>query len=229
MRSGGGRHCSRALAGADENTSDAMGCFIINCDRLREEIGATVLGVHHTPSGGQKPRGSTVLEYGSEIRMAAQQGRERSVCAVDLCISRMPTSGEEMMFGLHRSWLVTMTMARMSRAPWSPRQRFRSRGARQTAKSNRSTAAHPARASERSCRHQTVGIHDRRVQRAVHQEWRRRCRQARKQSTCPVQRSPHSARQQGDDQHRRGHDPAGYARPMINRSGKVNPCAHPCS
>jgi RecA-family ATPase len=43
---------SRALAGADENTSDAMGCFIVNCDRLREEIGATVLAVHHTPRGG---------------------------------------------------------------------------------------------------------------------------------------------------------------------------------
>jgi hypothetical protein len=41
---------SRAIAGANENAPDDMGKFVLNCDRLREETGATVLGVHHTMS-----------------------------------------------------------------------------------------------------------------------------------------------------------------------------------
>jgi hypothetical protein len=64
---------SRALAGANENGPDDMGKFVLNCDRLREETGATVLGVHHTPKGGTEPRGHTCLKNGSEIRMLAEK------------------------------------------------------------------------------------------------------------------------------------------------------------
>jgi hypothetical protein len=78
-----------------------MGCFIVNCDRLREETGATVLGVHHTPRGGAKPRGSTVLEYGSEIRMAA---RKVAAGLFAMAIEHLKDgeAGGEFMFSLHR-------------------------------------------------------------------------------------------------------------------------------
>jgi AAA domain len=64
---------SRAIAGANENAPDDMGKFVLNCDRLREEIGATVLAVHHTPKGGTEPRGHSCLKNGSEIRILAEQ------------------------------------------------------------------------------------------------------------------------------------------------------------
>jgi hypothetical protein len=64
---------SRAIAGANENAPDDMGKFVLNCDRLREETGATVLGVHHTPKGGTEPRGHSCLKNGSEIRMMAEK------------------------------------------------------------------------------------------------------------------------------------------------------------
>jgi hypothetical protein len=92
---------SRALAGADENASNAMGCFIVNCDRLREETHATVLAVHHTPRDGTRPRGSTVLEYGSEIRMAARK-IATGLFALSLEHLKDGEAGEELMFSLHR-------------------------------------------------------------------------------------------------------------------------------
>ena len=45
----------------------------INCDRLREDLGATVLAVHHTPKGGDTPRGHTSLKNGAEIRLLARK------------------------------------------------------------------------------------------------------------------------------------------------------------
>lgn len=39
---------SRALAGGDENASTDMGAFILNVDRLRAEVRATALVIHHT-------------------------------------------------------------------------------------------------------------------------------------------------------------------------------------
>jgi AAA domain len=64
---------SRAIAGANENAPDDMGRFVLNCDLLREETGASVLGVHHTPKGGTEPRGHGCLKNGSEIRMMAEK------------------------------------------------------------------------------------------------------------------------------------------------------------
>jgi RecA-family ATPase len=64
---------SRALAGGDENSPSDMGNFVSNCDRLREDTGATVLGVHHTPKGGTDPRGHSCLKNGSEVRMLAKK------------------------------------------------------------------------------------------------------------------------------------------------------------
>src|SRR5918996_1178461 len=64
---------SRALAGGDENAPGDMGNFVANCDQLREDTRATVLGVHHTPKGGTDPRGHSCLKNGSEVRLFAKK------------------------------------------------------------------------------------------------------------------------------------------------------------
>jgi hypothetical protein len=46
---------SRALAGGDENGSDAMGQFVAACDAIKRHVGGALLGVHH--SGKDKDRG----------------------------------------------------------------------------------------------------------------------------------------------------------------------------
>lgn len=53
---------SRALAGGDENSQEAMGQFVAACDEIKRHAGGALLGVHH--SGKDKDRGmrgSTVL------------------------------------------------------------------------------------------------------------------------------------------------------------------------
>jgi hypothetical protein len=78
-----------------------MGSFVANCDRLREEIGATVLAVHHTPRGGSKPRGHTSLEYGSEIRMAAGKVA-KGLFKLSLEHLKDGEEGEEILFNMHK-------------------------------------------------------------------------------------------------------------------------------
>ena len=51
---------SRVLPGADENLQKDMTVFVGACDRLRQQFGAAVLGVHHTNKAGEM-RGSSVL------------------------------------------------------------------------------------------------------------------------------------------------------------------------
>jgi hypothetical protein len=64
---------SRALAGADENAPGDMGKFVGNCDRLREELGAAIVAVHHTPKGGDTPRGHSALKNGADVRLRASR------------------------------------------------------------------------------------------------------------------------------------------------------------
>jgi hypothetical protein len=52
---------SRVLPGADENLQKDMTLFIQGCDLVRQEFGATVIGVHHTSRQGTL-RGSTVFD-----------------------------------------------------------------------------------------------------------------------------------------------------------------------
>ena len=53
---------SRALAGGNENSSEDMGSFIANCDRIREATGAHILIIHHKPKGNNNtPRGHSSL------------------------------------------------------------------------------------------------------------------------------------------------------------------------
>jgi hypothetical protein len=88
---------SRALAGGNENGPEDMGAFVANCDRLREETGATVLGVHHTPSRGETPRGHTSLKNASEVRMLARK-RAPGLFALELQHLKDSQSGDELLF-----------------------------------------------------------------------------------------------------------------------------------
>lgn len=53
---------SRALAGGDENGSDAMGQFVSACDAIKKHAGGALIGVHHSGKDKEKGmRGSSVL------------------------------------------------------------------------------------------------------------------------------------------------------------------------
>jgi hypothetical protein len=51
---------SRVLPGAEENLQRDMTLFIAACDNIRQQFGATVIGIHHTSRAGNM-RGSTVM------------------------------------------------------------------------------------------------------------------------------------------------------------------------
>lgn len=67
VRGAGRRPClviidtvSRAMPGADENLQKEMTLFVRACDKIKEDFGCAVLGVHHAGKNGDM-RGSTVL------------------------------------------------------------------------------------------------------------------------------------------------------------------------
>lgn len=59
---------SRALAGGDENGSDAMGQFVAACDAIKRYAGGALIGVHH--AGKDKDRGMR----GSSVLLGACDG-----------------------------------------------------------------------------------------------------------------------------------------------------------
>ncbi|PZU95642.1 MAG: hypothetical protein DI527_00405 [Chelatococcus sp.] len=70
---------ARALAGGNENASDVMGAFVINCGKLQEATGAAVLGVHHGGKEvGRGPRGHEALhgaaDFEIEVAGATDEG-----------------------------------------------------------------------------------------------------------------------------------------------------------
>lgn len=68
---------SRAMAGGDENSPEAMTSFIGNCDTVREALGAHVLLVHHTGKDtGRGARGHSSLRAAldTEIELSAPEG-----------------------------------------------------------------------------------------------------------------------------------------------------------
>jgi hypothetical protein len=68
---------SRALAGGDENSQEAMGQFVSACDAIKAHAGGALLGVHH--SGKDKDRGmrgSTVLLGACDAVMKATKSEQ---------------------------------------------------------------------------------------------------------------------------------------------------------
>jgi hypothetical protein len=63
---------SRALAGGDENSPADMGALVRNADLIREETGATVDLIHHSPlSDSERSRGHQALNNASEVRLCS--------------------------------------------------------------------------------------------------------------------------------------------------------------
>lgn len=61
---------ARALAGGNENASDVMGAFIINCGKLQSATGAAVIGVHHGgKEAGRGPRGHEGLHGAADFEL----------------------------------------------------------------------------------------------------------------------------------------------------------------
>lgn len=59
---------SRAMAGANENSQEDTSAFNAMVEHIQREMGAAVLGIHHTGRGDQtRARGSTVLEADADM------------------------------------------------------------------------------------------------------------------------------------------------------------------
>jgi hypothetical protein len=117
---------SRALAGGDENAPKDMGSFVLNCDRLREQTGATVLGVHHTPANGDNPRGHTSLKNGSGVRMRASKAAT-GLFKLKLDHLKDGAAGEELMLSCRPPSSAPTMMTRKSPAAWLSRAARKSR------------------------------------------------------------------------------------------------------
>lgn len=65
---------SRALAGGNENAPDVMGSFVRNCETLRRSIeGMSVIGVHHSPIDGSRPRGHSLLHGAADLEIEVRK------------------------------------------------------------------------------------------------------------------------------------------------------------
>jgi len=70
---------SRALAGGNENASDVMGAFVINCGRLQEETSSAVIGVHHGgKEAGRGPRGHEALHGAADFEIEVAGATDES-------------------------------------------------------------------------------------------------------------------------------------------------------
>lgn len=68
---------SRALAGGDENSQEAMGQFVSACDAIKAHAGGALLGVHHSGKDKERGmRGSTVLLGACDAVMKAEKDEQ---------------------------------------------------------------------------------------------------------------------------------------------------------
>ncbi len=60
---------ARCSVGLKENDATDQGQVVAGIDRIREETGAAVIEIHHTPRGEERERGSTALRAGTDTMM----------------------------------------------------------------------------------------------------------------------------------------------------------------
>jgi DNA primase catalytic core len=69
---------ARVLAAGNENSSEVMSAFVANCDRLREQLGVAVVGIHHGgKEAGRGPRGHEALHGACDLEievLASEEG-----------------------------------------------------------------------------------------------------------------------------------------------------------
>lgn len=90
---------SRAMAGGNENSSDDMGSFVRNCDRIRQVTGAHVLIVHHSgkdKAAGSRGHSSLLGAVDTEIEVKGDATRTATVTK-----QRDRPSGQTYSFTLH--------------------------------------------------------------------------------------------------------------------------------
>jgi hypothetical protein len=69
---------SRALAGADENSQEAMSEFVAACDGIKAHAGGALIGVHHSGKDKEKGmRGSTVLLGACDAAIRIEKADDR--------------------------------------------------------------------------------------------------------------------------------------------------------
>lgn len=92
---------SRALAGADENDSKAMGGAVAALDRIREGSGACVLSVHHSgkdPSRGA--RGHSLLRCALDTEIEVTRVQDSPIGSIRIAKSRDFSDGDKYRFEL---------------------------------------------------------------------------------------------------------------------------------
>ena len=65
---------NRALAGGDENSSEDMGAFIKNVEKIKEAVQATVIAVHHKNASGTRERGHSSLRGALDFLIEVERG-----------------------------------------------------------------------------------------------------------------------------------------------------------
>jgi AAA domain len=70
---------ARCTVGADENSAQMMGMAISRLQRIQEELGATVLVVHHLTKSGQWERGSSTLRAATDTVIVIRPERNNTI------------------------------------------------------------------------------------------------------------------------------------------------------
>jgi len=63
---------NRMLGGGDENSSSTMQAFVTACGVIKDQLGAAVIGVHHTPAGAEKARGHGSLHGATDAEIVVR-------------------------------------------------------------------------------------------------------------------------------------------------------------
>lgn len=94
---------SRAIAGGNENSPDAMGAFVANCDRIRQETQAHVCIVHHSGKDTAKgARGHSLLRAATDTEIEIKKDEATSTATARLSKQKDGEEGDEFAFTLER-------------------------------------------------------------------------------------------------------------------------------
>ncbi|MEI6987177.1 MAG: AAA family ATPase [Rhodospirillaceae bacterium] len=87
---------SRAMAGANENSPDGMGAYVMNTDRIRQETGAHCLSVHHSGKDAARgARGHSLLRAALDTEVEITRDPVTKIGVARIVKQRdLPTDGE---------------------------------------------------------------------------------------------------------------------------------------
>ncbi len=91
---------ARCAVGADENSQKDMGLIVAGADRVRTEIQATVVLIHHTRLDGMRERGSTALRGATDTLILVTK-EDATITLVDASQKDDPEGEGAIRFSLH--------------------------------------------------------------------------------------------------------------------------------